>query len=711
MFEPGTTFGGYRIDGAIGRGGMGVVLEATQLSLDRTVALKILAPGLSADSSFRERFRREGPIQARLDHPHIVSVFEAGELEGHLFLAMRLVRGSTLKELVATPGLDPHRAVSLLVDIADALDSAHEQGLIHRDVKPQNILVGRRDHAYLADFGLTKVAGERSLTKSGHFVGTLDYISPEQIQGRPASHSSDVYALAAVLFEALAGHVPFPKQTDAALLYAHVAEDVPRLSALRPDLPTALDEVVAAGMAKSPADRPGSAVELLAAAAGALEAPSVRRTPPAPPFSPTPEPVTPVHAGASTVTAGAITAPAADTLSAQHRVAPAATLTAEAVRADAPAPVATVPDVTGADSVAVAVPGSGERAQREVATVSATAQAPAPSRAGAPIAAGAVHTAARSAPRARATRRLAGAAASVALVVAAVLAGLVVGQPDPRRLPPVARARAAAGIVSVAAPRSWRAQRDEPEIPGLTLADPVVRTDASGNGATMVAGRVRGGAGATLLPAAFLERLPEQPTLDDTVRLGTLEARRYVGLRPHGFDRRLTLYVVSTSKGVAAVACFAPDIVARGFLARCEEAATTLRLAGGVRAFPLGPRRAYARVLNGALRAVGPGADSVRADLRRAKTFRGQAHAAADLGSAYRHAAAELAGARTDPAVGPAHRRLVAALRRVARTYGAASRAAHDLSTARYLAAGRRLDRDLAAVRHAVAALKPLGYR
>ena len=155
---------------------MGIVYEATQLSLNRAVALKVIAPGISSDSAFRERFRREGPLQARIDHPHIVSVFEAGDWEGHLFLAMRLVRGPSLRELVRGSPLETDRALRILTPVADALDTAHEESLIHRDVKPHNILVGRGDHAFLADFGLTKSVGEQSLTKTGHFVGTLDYI-------------------------------------------------------------------------------------------------------------------------------------------------------------------------------------------------------------------------------------------------------------------------------------------------------------------------------------------------------------------------------------------------------------------------------------------------------------------------------------------------------------------------------------------------------
>ena len=182
MLEVGRILGNYRIVGVLGRGGMGVVYEATQISLQRTVALKILSADVSADGAFRERFRHEGLIQAKLDHPHIVTVIEAGELEGHLFIAMRLVRGPTFADLIAG-GLEPERALRLLGRVAEALDAAHEAGLIHRDIKPQNILVGPREHPYLADFGLTKASETPAFTRAGQFVGSIHYSAPEQIAG------------------------------------------------------------------------------------------------------------------------------------------------------------------------------------------------------------------------------------------------------------------------------------------------------------------------------------------------------------------------------------------------------------------------------------------------------------------------------------------------------------------------------------------------
>jgi hypothetical protein len=263
MLPIGTTLAGYRIDGVLGQGGMGTVYEATQLSLERVVALKLLAAHLSNDMAFRARFRREGQVQARLEHPHVVTVYEAGETEQGLFIAMRLVRGPTLKDLINDRELDLARTLKILAPVAEALDEAHGLGLIHRDIKPQNVLVGARDHSFLADFGLTKGPTEASLTKTGHFVGTFDYISPEQINGQPAGAASDIYSLAGVLYECLTGAVPFPRPVEAAVLYAHVSDPPPRPTESRPELPSELDEVIGRAMAKDPAERQSSASELI----------------------------------------------------------------------------------------------------------------------------------------------------------------------------------------------------------------------------------------------------------------------------------------------------------------------------------------------------------------------------------------------------------------------------------------------------------------
>ena len=272
MIQTGTIIAGHRIEGVLGSGGgMGLVYRATQLSLDREVALKFLSRELSGDPQFRERFRREGRLQATINHPHIAPVYEAGETEQGLFISMCVIEGPTLKDLIVDRELDEERTLELLSQVAEALDAAHEVGIVHRDVKPQNILVGQGDHAYLSDFGLTKSADVEGLTETGQLVGTIDYISPEQARSLPAIPASDVYSLACVLYECLAGQVPYWRPSEPAALFAHIMDPPPRLSECRPDLPVELDAVIAAGLAKHAGDRPATAGELIADARRAIE--------------------------------------------------------------------------------------------------------------------------------------------------------------------------------------------------------------------------------------------------------------------------------------------------------------------------------------------------------------------------------------------------------------------------------------------------------
>jgi serine/threonine protein kinase len=274
--QPGTEIAGYRIESIIGRGGMAVVYLAEDMRLGRKVALKLLTPQLADSEQFRQRFMRESRLAASLDHPNIVPVYEAGEADGQLFIAMRYVLGSDLKGLLADEGgpLPADRTLRLFVQIGDALDSAHRAGLVHRDIKPGNILVAadrehprhaRGDHVYLTDFGLTKRTSElsRGLTGTGHFLGTVDYVSPEQIQGKPVGPGTDIYALGCVLYECLAGQLPFRRDDDAALLWAHLVETPPSVTAIRSEIPGAASAVVARAMAKDPADRYESCQELV----------------------------------------------------------------------------------------------------------------------------------------------------------------------------------------------------------------------------------------------------------------------------------------------------------------------------------------------------------------------------------------------------------------------------------------------------------------
>jgi streptogramin lyase len=252
----GSTLGGYRIVSLIARGGMGEVYLAEDERLGRRVALKLPAPELAADEDFRDRFLRETRLAASLEHPAMVPIYEAGEDEGHLFMAMRYVEGDDLGTLLRRDGrLEPLRALKILLPIADCLDATHELGLVHRDVKPGNILVGPGDRAFLTDFGLTKRRGSKSaLTRTGQLVGTLDYVAPEQVEGRDVDGRADQYSLACVAFETLVGRPPFVRPNDAAILYAHVHADRPRASD-HAVVPTAVDAPIARAMAKAPAER------------------------------------------------------------------------------------------------------------------------------------------------------------------------------------------------------------------------------------------------------------------------------------------------------------------------------------------------------------------------------------------------------------------------------------------------------------------------
>ncbi|MGW3136376.1 serine/threonine-protein kinase [Streptomyces sp. NPDC001139] len=264
---------GYRIEREIGRGGMAVVYRALDLRLERTVALKLLAPELARNDTFRRRFTHESRAAAAIDHPHIVPVYEAGETDGVLYIAMRYVDGSDLRHLLDRRGpLAPSTTLRIAAQVASALDAAHEHGLVHRDVKPGNILVARGtdsdhpEHTYLTDFGLTKKSlSLTGFTSVGQFVGTLDYVSPEQISGRPVDGRCDVYGFACVIYETLAGRPPFRRDDDMALLWAHQYDQPPPLTEFRPDLPAAVDTVFDRALAKSPDDRHDSCLAFVAA--------------------------------------------------------------------------------------------------------------------------------------------------------------------------------------------------------------------------------------------------------------------------------------------------------------------------------------------------------------------------------------------------------------------------------------------------------------
>ena len=261
--------GGYRIVEPLGRGGTSVVYRAEHVRLGRPAAVKLLGATFGPTDQ-RDRFLRESKLAASLDHPSIVPVYDAGEEEGLLYIAMAYVEGSDLKTLLVREGKLPlRRALRILGQIASALDAAHARGLVHRDVKPANILVAPDDRAYLSDFGVVKELAAAGTTRTGSFVGTIEYSAPEQIEGKDVDARADVYALACVFYECVVGTPPFHRSSEVAILNAHLHAPPPRLSKAAPDLPPALEPVLAKALSKSPLDRYASCGEFVALARGA----------------------------------------------------------------------------------------------------------------------------------------------------------------------------------------------------------------------------------------------------------------------------------------------------------------------------------------------------------------------------------------------------------------------------------------------------------
>jgi serine/threonine protein kinase len=254
---PGARVAGYVLERLVGVGGMAAVYQARDERLRRVVALKLLA----GDEAVRTRFVREARAVAAVDHPHIIPVYAAGEASGMQFIAMRFVPGDTLQGMIRASGaLPPRRAAGFISAVASALDAAHAAGLVHRDVKPGNILVdarpGHPEHPYLTDFGIARaMLSAGTLTVAGQFLGTPDYAAPEQVNGQPVDGRADQYALACVAFETLTGTVPFKRELPIAVLYAHLSTPPPRVTLIRPDLPSAVDDVLVRALAKSPGER------------------------------------------------------------------------------------------------------------------------------------------------------------------------------------------------------------------------------------------------------------------------------------------------------------------------------------------------------------------------------------------------------------------------------------------------------------------------
>ena len=305
----GTSFGRYQLIELLGRGGMGEVWRAHDTQIDRVVALKMLLPHYAQDPEFDRRFRREARAAARLDDPHIVPIYDVGEIDGRLYVTMRLIAGQDLQTVLNDGPMPSERAVNVIEQIASALHSAHRTGLVHRDVKPSNILLADNDFAYLIDFGIARATGDTALTSANTTIGTWAYMAPERFQAGEIQPSSDVYALACVLFQCLTGQVPFPGDTLEQVAVGHMVTPPPRPSHDHDTVPVAMDHVIATGLAKQPGDRYASTIDLAAAAQQAIASPAnqIHAAPP-PPIDPDPAhtqpwrssseaPTTPAHMG------------------------------------------------------------------------------------------------------------------------------------------------------------------------------------------------------------------------------------------------------------------------------------------------------------------------------------------------------------------------------------------------------------------------------
>lgn len=354
----GTEIAGYRIESVIGRGGMSVIYLATQIRLGRRVALKLLSTELSRDERFRDRFVRESHLASEINHPNIIPIFDAGEEGTYLYIAMRYVDGPSLRELLRRHGpLSVGRLIYIVEQIASALDVAHAAGLVHRDVKPANILLEEAsDHAFLTDFGVAKRTTARGLTQTGLIVGTFEYLAPEQIEALPVDARTDVYGLGCTVFECLTGSLPFDRESEVAIMHAHLAAAPPNVTQRRPDLPMAFNDVIAQALAKGPDDRYQTCGEL----AGALRAAALR----------SPSRVVHEEAREPIAESAAVVEPV-ETASA---VAPPPTVAPEEAPAPTPAPTAAAPPPEQVPTGASAGPPAGPRRQwRTVALIAACA--------------------------------------------------------------------------------------------------------------------------------------------------------------------------------------------------------------------------------------------------------------------------------------------------------------------------------------------------
>ncbi len=679
---------------------MGTVYEATQLSLDRKVALKLLSTELSVDSGFRERFRHEARIQGAMDHPNIVTVHEAGESDYGLFIAMELIRGATLKDLIVGRELDAGRTLRILTQVAEALDTAHEAGLIHRDIKPHNILVraGGRDHAYLADFGVTKVRGGTNLTKTGHFVGTVDYMAPEQIRGEPATRETDIYALGTVLYECLSGVVPFPKDSDVAVMYAHLADPPPQLTQERPELPPALDAVISTAMAKNASDRYSSAVNMMEAYEQAL-GDGGRAAVTIPPPIETPEDIG-LRQDEEAPPRAPDTAPSA-TRADETKAAPVQ-------KVSEPEIFVSMPEEPAPAKAEVAPPAGATVGS---ATVAAGVPAAAPTAAGAPPAdAGAVAAPAPAPVPAARPGLPAGLVWGIAAVavLAAAAGGYLIGHSGGSKTKAASKGTVIqAGLASYTSPAGWHRVAKAPTVPNLPLTHAAGVTPAGNANDGLVVGN-------TSLSWPF--GLPTKTTGKELAprsyiaKVGKIEAFRVSGVRLPGGKGLYTIYWFPQQgkHEVATAVCFSKT-GSLSALQKCEGIISGL-VVSGAKLYPLAPSAAYASTVSSALNTLAAKRASGLKQLK-SKSAAAQSRAAKAISKAYAAARGHLPSSSTPAYARPANDKIAAALGAAQRAYSSLASAAAAKSSSRYSAARSSATAAEKQLSSAVTELKLLGYK
>ncbi|HKH96151.1 MAG TPA: serine/threonine-protein kinase [Beijerinckiaceae bacterium] len=721
MLENGVQVHGYRIDRLIGEGGMGVVYEATQLSLDRKVALKLLTAELSADAGFRERFRHEARIQGAMDHPNIVTVHEAGESDYGLFIAMELIRGATLKDLIVGRELDAGRTLRILSQVADALDSAHEFGLIHRDIKPHNILVraGRRDHAFLADFGVTKVRGGTNLTKTGHFVGTVDYMAPEQIRGEPATRETDIYALGTVLYECLSGAVPFPKDSDVAVMYAHLADPPPTITSERPEFPPELDAVISTAMAKNPSERYSSAMRMIEAFEGALGADGQAAVSiPGPVDGPQElglredgQPDTAASATSPDATRMAPT-PAPPTEVSATPPPPSEVLEGPPTKQQpTPPPPTPSPDT----EISAAPPVRRAPLAASGATVgSATVAAGAVPAATAATAAGAEPVVpAPAADGARAERKefpwvwlLA-----AALIIALAAGGYFVGHGGGKTSSSSGNGGISVQNATVDTPSGWH-EISAPKIPNLPLRQAVAISPAASNGMVMGLANLKY---PWLLPNGVIGHEVTQAKTSynqrpHIVKIGPLQASRTSGVSFSSSGKPLYTFIYfPQGKSATTMAVCYSKTGSVSHLLDCEKATSGITISGA-KLYDLLPSKTYASGLDSALSALSKTKSVPYQTLKSAKTASAQSKAARQIATAYSVVGKDVKKLKPTPYAQPDNQKIYKAMVIAAGAWRTLGSAAAAKSSSRYSAASKKVASAEARLSSAISELKTLGY-